>query len=135
MDDQKLYFLNPPDLASPNGFSHIAVNQRDKVVFISGQVAYNKLAETVGKNCLATQTDQALQNIRTALNFIGLGFTNVIEFTFYVVNLNTEAATLIRDVRRKHLSPEHLPASTMVGVASLAKSDLLIEIKAQAVIP
>ena len=46
-----------------------------------------------------------------------------------------EALTAVREVRKKHLSAENPPASTLVGVAALAVPDWLIEIEVVAVLP
>ena len=45
----------------------------------------------------------------------------------------TEAIAQIREVRKEFLDERRLPASTMVGVAALAKDDLLLEVEAYAV--
>lgn len=132
---QQIRFINPDALATPNGFSHVAVNATHHTVFISGQVAYNNAGQIVGEGDLGRQTAQTLENIGHALQSVGLGFEHVIKLTFFVVDLNEEAAMTIRNARKPYLLPKHLPASTMVGVASLAKEGLLLEVEAEAVIP
>lgn len=133
--EHHICFVNPNTLATPNGFSHVAVDTVQKNVFISGQVAYNSSGEIIGEGSLARQTAQTFDNLGNALSSVGLGFEHVIKLTFFVVGLNAEAAAIIRDVRTSYLRSDHLPASTMVGVASLAKQGLLLEVEAQAMIP
>jgi enamine deaminase RidA (YjgF/YER057c/UK114 family) len=58
---------------------------------------------------------------------------DVVKLNYYVVNLKPDQLPVIREVRNKYFSPEHLPASTLVGVTALAREDFMIEIEAVAV--
>lgn len=127
-------FVNPLAMSRPNGFSHVGVDMRNGVVHISGQVAYDGDGKIVGEGDLAKQTARTLDNIRVALESVGLTFQDVVKMTYFVVRLNSDAAATIREVRQAYFSPDHLPASTMIGVASLAREELLLEIEAQAVL-
>lgn len=132
---QRIRTLNPRELFTPNGFSHIAMGQSQDIVFISGQVAYNSKGEIIGEGCLATQTVQIFDNLKHALESVGVGFEHVIKLTFFVIGLDADAAAIIRDARRPYLVASSLPSSTMVGVSSLAKKGLLLEVEAQAILP
>jgi len=132
---RQIRVLNPETLAVPNGFSHVAVDTVGKSVFVSGQVAYDSSGEIVGEGDLARQTVHTLENIGRALKTVDLGFVHVIKLTYFVVNLDAEAARTIREARKPFLVQDQAPASTMVGVASLARKGLLLEIEAEAVIP
>lgn len=123
-------FINPASLSAPNGFSHVAVGAAQQIAFISGQVSYDGRGKIVGVGDLAAQTRQVLENLSLALEAIGADFNDVLKFTFFVKNLSEEAVATIRRVRKDFLSPTNPPASTMVGVAALAKQDLLLEVEA-----
>lgn len=126
--------LNPEALARPNGFSHVTIAPADRLVHISGQVAYDSSGKVVGVADLATQTRQVMMNLGTALASAGSGFSQVVKLTFFVRDISVEAIATIRAVRSEFLDPAALPASTMVGVAGLALPDLLLEVEAVAVI-
>jgi enamine deaminase RidA (YjgF/YER057c/UK114 family) len=49
------------------------------------------------------------------------------------VNYKPEHRALMHEVRSRHFSKENPPASTLVGVQSLATADILVEIEAIAV--
>lgn len=125
--------LNPARLAQPNGFSQVAIDNRNGTVFISGQVAYDAQGSIVGVNDLAAQTRQVLQNLQTALAEAGSDFRHTLKLNFYVKNLSEEAVAIIRKERAPFLPQDQLPASTLVGVSALAKEDLLLEVEAYAV--
>ena len=124
---------NPPGLATPNGFSHVCITDLPKTIHVSGQVAYDKQGNIVGENDLGAQTTQVYENIRTALAAAGATMDDVIKTTLYVKALDPEKAKIIRQARASFLSANSPPTSTMVGVASLAKPALLLEVEAIAV--
>jgi enamine deaminase RidA (YjgF/YER057c/UK114 family) len=131
MPDSILY-ANPPALARPNGFSHLTEGATDRMVFISGQVSYDPSGNIVGVGDLAVQTRQIFVNLGHALEAAGSGFDHVLKLTFFVRNISESAVTTIRNVRKEFLLEQALPASTMVGVAGLAREALLLEVEAYA---
>jgi enamine deaminase RidA (YjgF/YER057c/UK114 family) len=124
---KQIQYINPPALARPNGFSHLTIT--GQMIFISGQVSYDSAGNIVGAGDLAAQTRQVLVNLRTALEAAGSDFEHVLKFNFFVRNLSEAAVATIRQVRKEFLSESALPASTLVGVAALAKPELLLEVE------
>lgn len=53
------------------GFAHVVIPKGKKIVFLSGQLAWDKDFQGVGVNDLAKQTNMVYQNIQQALNEIG----------------------------------------------------------------
>jgi enamine deaminase RidA (YjgF/YER057c/UK114 family) len=125
---------NPPALARPNGFAHVASCPGNGVAFISGQVAYDATGAIVGDGDLEAQTHQVFRNLGAALAAIGCDFGDVAKFTFFVKDMSEEAIATIRSVRVHYLPQDRLPASTMVGVAALAKPALRLEVEAYVVL-
>ena len=56
-----------------------------RLVYVAGQVGVDTAGELVGPGDAAAQTRQVLQNIGGVLEAAGAGFSNVVEFTTYVV--------------------------------------------------
>ena len=128
-------FFSPPTLNPTAGFSHVVVAPAGKTIYVSGQVSVNPKGEIVGKGDLRAQTEHTFENLKSALAAAGATFADVVKVTYYVVGLTPDALTAVREVRKKHLSAENPPASTLVGVAALAVPDWLIEIEVIAVVP
>lgn len=127
-----IQYLNPSLLARPNGFSHLTEAAVDRMIFISGQVSYDPLGNIVGEGDLAAQTRQVFVNLGHALDAASSSFGHVVKLNFFVRNISEEAVATIRQVRKEFLIETALPASTMVGVAGLAKEALLLEVEAYA---
>ncbi len=129
-------FLSPKGLSPTHGFSQVVVvAPGSKLVFLSGQVSENAEGQPLNKGDLKAQTEQAFQNIKTALSSAGSSFDHVIKITYYVKDYNPKFLAVLREVRSRYVSQTSPPASTLVGVASLFEQDYLIEVEAIAVVP
>jgi enamine deaminase RidA (YjgF/YER057c/UK114 family) len=126
-------YQNPPTLATPSGFSHVTDAPAGRIVFVSGQVAYDSQGHIVGAGDIAAQTRQVLRNVGSALEAAGSDFRHVLKFTFFVRDMRPDSIAKIREVRKEFLDESRLPASTMVGVTALAREELLLEVEAYAV--
>ena len=60
-------FVNPPELSSPPGYSHVAEVRGGRLVYISGQIALDAQGKLVGKGDLEAQADQVFRNLAAAL--------------------------------------------------------------------
>lgn len=127
-------YINPPGLAAPRGYTHVVTAQGGKMVYVSGQVAVDVKGEVVGKGDIAAQAKQAYQNLKTALAAGGATPAHVVKMTTYVVNFKPDDLPAVREGRAQIFVQERPPASTLVGVASLAQKDFLIEVEAVAIV-
>lgn len=127
-------FLNPPALCQTHGWTHVVTIRGGRMIHISGQTAVDAAGQVVGKGDLKRQTEQTFENLRLALAAAGATWNDVVVTRLYVVNFKPEQLPIIREVRSRYVSPEHPPASTLVGVMALAHPDWLIEIEATAVV-
>lgn len=126
--------LNPDTLARPNGFVHVVRSSGRDTVLVSGQVAYDAEGAIVGRGDLALQSRQVYENLRKALAAVGATMDDLVKTTLFVRDLDPEKARIVRTARAPFLAPDRLPASTMVGVSSLAHPDLLLEVEAIAMV-
>ena len=128
-------FINPDGIAPGNGYTHVVVASPGKLIFISGQVARDKQGNLVGKGDLKAQAEQVFTNLKAALAGAGASFDDVVKINWYVRNYTPESLAALREVRTKYVNKDHPPASTLIGVSSLALDDYLIEVEAIASIP
>jgi enamine deaminase RidA (YjgF/YER057c/UK114 family) len=127
-------FITPNTLATPVGYSHIAIVQGGKIILISGQIPLNAQNQLVGKDDLAAQTQQVFENLKTALETVGATFADVLKLTYFIVNYKLEYRPVVLNIRDQYVSLENPPASTLLGVQSLALPEILIEIEAIAAV-
>ena len=128
--------LTPPSLfnATQYGFSQVVVTEPGRHVFISGQVAWDAQENLIGGDDLAKQTQQAMDNLETAIKAAGGSLENIVMLRIYKVDYQQGDGQIISQVLRESFGTENPPASTWVSVKGLANEGFMIEIEAQAVI-
>jgi len=126
-------FIFPQGLMRPPTYTPVVAARGGRTIYVSGQVAVNEKGELVGKGDLGAQAEQVFRNVDTALKGAGATFADVVKITTYVVGYRPEHRPLMHQVRSKYVSKDNPPASTLVGVQSLAVADYLIEVEAIAV--
>ena len=114
------------------GFSQVVVASGRRMIYVSGQVSIDEGGAVVGAGDLAAQTKQAMRNLGLALTAAGAGYADIVKTTTFVVNYKPELRTVISGARMPFFAGRTPPASTLVGVASLAMPEWLIEIEAVA---
>jgi enamine deaminase RidA (YjgF/YER057c/UK114 family) len=132
--DSRIEYLRPEGLMSAPSFSQVTVARGGKLVFVSGQVAWDAAGKPQFPGDLEAQTRLAYENLRTALAAAGASFDDVVKYTVFVKDLDAEKWRLVSKVRAEFLVKEPRPASTMIGVQGLVYPELLIEIEAYAVV-
>jgi enamine deaminase RidA (YjgF/YER057c/UK114 family) len=125
-------FINPEGMNRPGTYTPVVTVRGGKMIHISGQVSLDERGQLVGGKDLKAQTEQVYRNLGLALKGAGAAFRDVVKITAYVVNYKPEYRSLMHEVRSRHFSSENPPASTLVGVQSLALADFLVEVEAVA---
>lgn len=107
------------------------VAEAGKLLFISGQVAFDERGLVVGRGDIVAQATKIFENLQAVLRAAGADFGSVIKTNYYItdVALFPQVAAL----RPRYFSAP-FPASTMVEVKGLVHPDLLLEIEAVAVV-
>jgi enamine deaminase RidA (YjgF/YER057c/UK114 family) len=122
-------FLNSEHVFDPRHFTHSVTVSSGKMVFMAGQVSYDRAGRVVGAGDLRAQCERVMECIGHNLSVAGATYFDIIKLNAYMVGADAEAIRIFREVRSRHLNPAQLPASTLVGVQSLAHPDLLIEVE------
>jgi len=129
-------YVNPDSLfpSVQHGFSQVVVASGRKMVFISGQTAWDIRKKTVGGDSLLEQARQALRNVQAAIEATGGTLKDIVSLRIYIVNYQPENAEAVSIALQEFFSSENPPASSWIGVSALAVPEFLIEIEAIAVL-
>lgn len=128
-----LRFINPPGPSIP-GITQAVLVVSGQPLFLSGHVPFDA-SGAVASSDIGEQLDQVFRNIQATLQAAGVGFEAVARLTIYACDLNPGLLPIIRDVRDRWINVEQPPASVLIGVSSLFRPDVLIEVDAFAVVP
>lgn len=111
-----------------NGYSQMVVIEQNgvKTLHISGQVGEGE--------DLDTQMRDVLRILGDLLESEGGSYADLVKINTYIVDYKPEDLDVFRGVRKEIFTDAITPASTLVGVTSLALPEWLIEIDAVAVI-
>ncbi|MFY9317090.1 MAG: RidA family protein [Burkholderiales bacterium] len=123
-------YLNPKEIFHSPFFTHtVAVSGPARMVYVSGQVSYDRDGFVIGKDDMRAQAEQVFRSLSHNLKAAGARWSDVVKLNGYMVNMNDDAVNLYREVRSRYLDPRHLPASTLIGVERLVHDDLLLEVE------
>ena len=126
--------VNPWSWQDSFGFSRaIGVSGAQRTIFCAGQASTDDEGKPVHLNGMRGQINQARGNLETVLRESGAGLSDVVRLNYYTtdVDLLLEESDALLD-RLGEAGCQ--PASTLVGVTSLAFPELLVEIEATAVV-
>jgi len=129
-------YINPNNLfqSLPYGFSQVVVATGKRMVFISGQTAWDEGKNIVGRDRVLEQARQAFRNLEKAMETAGGTLKDIVALRIYVVDYQAECGTAVGTALREVFSSQNPPASTWIGVSALADPEFLIEIEATAVL-
>jgi enamine deaminase RidA (YjgF/YER057c/UK114 family) len=118
--------------AKPVANYQMATRQESgRLIYISGQVAWDAEGNTVGRGDIRIQARQVFQNLRQVLQEAGGDLSDLLKITTYVTRLDDYPAVV--EVRQEFF-PGGLPASTLIVVESLFHADWLLEVEGIAAI-
>ena len=124
-------FTNPAGLSQGN-YSHVATVTGGRLVFVSGQVAFDEQGHVVGQT-MTEQAEQVFHNLKLALAASGATLEHVVKMNIYMRDLTASRLQAFRAVRARHLG-QHLPASTLVATPALVHEDLMLEVEVVAAV-
>jgi enamine deaminase RidA (YjgF/YER057c/UK114 family) len=102
-----------------------------RLLYVSGQVAWDASGSIVGKGDVGAQARQTFQNLRQVLQAAGGDLGNLMKMTTYITRIEHRPA--VAEARSEVFHGE-LPASTLIVVKSLFHPDFLIEVEGVAVV-
>jgi len=128
--------INPESLGAPSGFSHgVLADASGKLLFISGQVAWNEKQQIVSGD-FVEQFDRALANLITVVKAADGKAADIVRLIIYVTNKGEYRARTneVGERYRKHMG-KHFPAMVLIEVAGLLDDQAQVEIEGMALIP
>jgi enamine deaminase RidA (YjgF/YER057c/UK114 family) len=123
---------NPPELSKPTGYTHVVETIGNvKMVYVSGQVAFDGNGNVVGAGDMNAQTEQVFKNLDVALRAAGATFADVVKMNGYTTDVSKVA--VVREVRARYFGA-NAPASTFVEVKGLVRPELMLEVEVVAAV-
>lgn len=130
----EITYINPPQLATPRGYSHaVSVSGDFKTIYIGGQNAIDGQGNLIGKNSLKEQTRQVLDNIEVILTSVGGNLSSIVKFDINLLQgQNPQEGFAV--FQQRWDNNRNFPAVTVRFVSGLGRPEWLVEIDAVAVV-
>lgn len=127
--------INPAGLRDTSAIYSQAIRTRGRTtIHCAGQVAVDRDGVIHGQGDIVAQCRQTLANLKLLLVEAGATPADVASTRIYVVDHKPEYLRTVMPEIVRFFGGAALPASTWIGVAALARPEILIEIEATAVI-
>jgi enamine deaminase RidA (YjgF/YER057c/UK114 family) len=128
--------INPESLGAPHGYSNGVVVDGGRLLFVAGQVAWDREHQLVGRGDFVAQFEQALRNVLEVVWKAGGKPEHVVELTIFAVDKRPyldQLAAIGKAYRA--LMGKHFPAMALVVVKDLLEDGALVEIRGIAALP
>lgn len=124
--------FSAPGVFDPAGYSQgVKVTGAQAVLFLAGQVAYDKDGAVAHRGDFKGQAREAYKALKALVEAQGGTLANIVKLNTYVTDIRYRAD--LGPVREEFFGKKG-PASTLVQVVALAHPDYLVEIEAIAVL-
>jgi enamine deaminase RidA (YjgF/YER057c/UK114 family) len=121
-----------PGVYDPAAYSQaVKVTEAKSILFIAGQVAYDKDGAPLHRGDFRNQAREAFKAIKALVEAQGGTLDNVVKINTYVTDVRYRADLV--PVREEFFGKKG-PASTLVQVPALAHPDWMIEVEAIAIV-
>ena len=121
--------VNPQDLGAPVGYSNGVVIESSRLLFVSGQIAWDKEHRIVGSDFIQ-QFDRALDNFLLVVRQSGGRPESVAQMRIYVTD-KSEYLARVKEigVSWRARMGRHFPAMALVEVKALLEDGAKVEIE------
>lgn len=129
-----LYITNPETLYDPvsYGYSHVAEVKGDtRLIFIAGQGGED--AEGNIQPEFRAQVRQAFENVKKALQSVGLEMSDIAKLTTLIVDYDAAKHQILIEESASVWQEKVYPVQTLIPVPKLALEEMLFEVEVVAV--
>lgn len=134
----EIEIYNPESLGAPLGqYCHVARVKANEFLFIAGSLSADKAGNTVGEDLdFEAQCSQVFGNIEKVLKDNNADWSNIVQFTTYLVNSNFIPPFMDFRLRNfpKWFENGKYPPNTLLMVDRLVREAFLVEVQAIAAI-
>ena len=132
----KIQHVNPETLfpSLQFGFTQVVSTQGGRTIHCAGQTAWDKDLNVIGEGDFAAQAKAVYENVRIALASAGAEPKDIVRMRTYIVDYKPDYLEPFGFATAEFFGDHPPPAATLLGVASLAMPEFMIEIEVTAVI-
>jgi enamine deaminase RidA (YjgF/YER057c/UK114 family) len=133
----EIKIFNPDGIYRPKSpYMQVTRARGSEFAFIAGQVPVDTTGKVVGEGDFEAQCAQVFRNIATALGSVGADWSNVVQFTSYVIRVEDLSAFTSWRAREfpSMFKNREFPPNTLLVINRLAEAAFLLEVQTIAVL-
>jgi enamine deaminase RidA (YjgF/YER057c/UK114 family) len=128
----EINIYNPKQLGTPMGqYTHVTRVKASEFLFIAGMLSGDANDNIVGEGDFDAQVEQVFRNLEAALQSADAGWSNVVQFTTYLVH--SQDIPKFMEFRKRafpRMFPDgKYPPNTLLIVDRLVKEPFLVEVQ------
>ncbi len=127
--NQEIVLVNTEKAYNTAKFGFSQAVSYNNLLFLSGQVGWDVNHQLTEDGSFEEQLAQSLINTETILNDAMSSVDQILMMRIYVKALDNTKKELISESLKSYFESQHQPATTLIGVETLARENLLIEIE------
>ena len=124
---------NPVELGPPMGqYTNVTRVKASEFLFIAGMLSGDSTGRIIGEGDFDAQATQVISNIEAALKSAGATWSNIVQFTTYLVHSQDISKFMEFRLREfpRMFPDQKYPPNTLLMVDRLVKEPFLIEVQA-----
>ena len=124
---------NPVELGPPMGqYTHVTRVKASEFLFIAGMLSGDSTGRIIGEGDFDVQATQVFSNIEAALKSAEATWSNIVQFTTYLVHSQDISKFMEFRLREfpRMFPDQKYPPNTLLIVDRLVKEPFLIEVRA-----
>lgn len=133
----EINIYNPDELGPPMGqYTHVTRVKANEFIFIAGMLSGDSQGNVVGAGDFDAQATQIFKNIEVALESAGASWSNVVQFTTYLVHSQDIPKFMAFRLREfpKMFPNSKYPPNTLLMIDRLVQEPFLVEVQTIAAI-
>lgn len=112
-------------------FPHAISVEQGKMLYVSGQMAYDADGKIVGPGDMRAQYKQVCENLKSVLEDAGSSMDRIVKINTFLTDVSEHQNTL--DIRAEYFG-DAWPTSTTVEISKLATPGAMVEIEVVAMV-
>jgi 2-iminobutanoate/2-iminopropanoate deaminase len=125
-------YLNPDPRQRERAYSPAVKVTGGTTIYMAGQTGYQDERGETHPDDFDAQVRVAFERMRKTLETAGGKLDDIVTMTVFITDMSN--GTRFTQLRKKFFSEGRYPASALIGIKELARSEMLVEIQAIAVV-
>ncbi len=110
------------------------VTDGKRMLFFAGQISVDDNGDLLHPGDMVKQMEQILKNLKTLFQQADVKFSDIVRITYFTTDIQAFSDANLSFLSKQMRELKCKPATTLIGVAGLARPDCVVEFEVTAVV-